>query len=262
MTLEGAKVEAAFELLPYSSGLPRNIQQCLVDYGIPLYLNTTVVDIVGRERLEGVWAAQVDGARRPVGGTERFIACDTLLLSVGLIPENELAREAGLELNAATGGPSVDDVCMTNIPGIFSCGNALQVHDLADWVSEEARRAGTAAAKYAVRGDGGKSAASAHYLKVSAGGGVRYVVPDRICLGGSGRGTQDDENEIVLSFRVLSPSRGGVVEVWSKTETKKILLKKAFHARLHPAEMVRVKLDGADMEKIAGMAAALEVSAS
>ncbi|MDR3280396.1 MAG: FAD-dependent oxidoreductase [Synergistaceae bacterium] len=149
MTLEGARVEAVYELLPYSGGLPRNIRQCLFDYGIPLRLGTTVVEIVGMDRLEGVRTAKVDENLKPIPGTERFVPCDTLLLSVGLIPENELAREAGVEINPTTGGPNVDDRYMTSVPGIFSCGNALHVHDLVDWVSDEAERAGRAAALYA-----------------------------------------------------------------------------------------------------------------
>ena len=239
MTLEGASVEAVFELLPYSSGLPRNIQQCLVDYGIPLYLSTTVVDIVGMDRLEGVTVAEVDEKRMPILGTERFVPCDTLLLSVGLIPENELAREAGVELDPTTGGPRVDDACMTSVTGIFSCGNALHVHDLVDWVSEEAARAGASAAAYAVS-DAGRG--TERTVKVSASSGVRYVMPDRISSG-----TLSSGGGISLAFRVLCPSRDGVVEVLSGDE----VLKAEKHARLHPAEMVRVEMSAEDMRKLA-----------
>ena len=151
MTLEGAKVDAVFEILPHPSGLTRNIRACLDDYGIPLYLNTTITDIIGMGRLEGVRASSVDRNRCVIEGTERFFPCDTLLLSVGLIPENELSRDAGIPINEATGGPIVDDICMTKIPGIFACGNALHVHDLVDTVSTEAERAGHSAAEY-IRG--------------------------------------------------------------------------------------------------------------
>ena len=151
MTLEGAKVDAVFEILPHPSGLARNIRACLDDYGIPLYLNTTVTDIVGMGRLEGVWTSSVDRNRRFIEGTERFFPCDTLLLSVGLIPENELSRETGIPINEATGGPIVDKTCMTAISGIFACGNVLHVHDLVDTVSTEAERAGRGAAGY-IRG--------------------------------------------------------------------------------------------------------------
>lgn len=228
MTLEGAKVEAVFEVLPYSSGLPRNIQQCLVDYDIPLHLSTTVIDIVGMERLEGVRVAAVDERREIVCGTERFVPCDTLLLSVGLIPENELARGAGIEMNTVTGGPLVDDRYMTNVPGIFSCGNALHVHDLVDWVSEEASRAGANAAQYVA--SSGNPPADDRRIAVKAGDGVRYVMPQRIA----------NDGDALLAFRVSEPSRNGMIEVVSGDTV--VATKK--HARLHPAEMVWVRLKG------------------
>ena len=146
MTLEGAKVHAVAEVLPYSGGLKRNIVQCLEDFDIPLYLSTTVVDIHGRERLEGVTLARVDENRRPIPGTEQYIPCDTLLLSVGLLPENELSSAAGVHLSGVTGGPEVTDRLATSIPGVFACGNVLHVHDLVDFVSQEAQRAGENAA--------------------------------------------------------------------------------------------------------------------
>ena len=136
MTLEGAKVHAVAEVLPYSGGLKRNIVQCLEDFDIPLYLSTTVVNIHGRERLEGVTLAQVDANRKPISGTERFIPCDTLLLSVGLLPENELSSAAGVCLSGVTGGPEVTDRLATSISGVFACGNVLHVHDLVDFVSQ------------------------------------------------------------------------------------------------------------------------------
>lgn len=148
MTLQGAKVLACVEIMPYSSGLNRNIVQCLEDYGIPLYLQHTVTDIRGRERLTGVTIARVDRKRIPVPGTEIHFACDTLLLSCGLIPENELSQGAGVEISPLTSGPVVSDNLETSVPGIFSCGNVLHVHDLVDHVSEEAMRAGQNAVKY------------------------------------------------------------------------------------------------------------------
>lgn len=175
MTLEGAKVEAVLEILPYSGGLARNIEQCLNDFGIPLYLSHTVTEIHGKERLTGVTVAEVDGDRRPIPGTERFIECDTLLLSVGLIPENELTLGAGIELDRITGGATVDENRMTSENGVFSCGNVLHVHDLVDHVSEEAKIAGTAAAAYASGAPFPESK-----IRVKAGYGIRYTVPQRI----------------------------------------------------------------------------------
>jgi sarcosine oxidase subunit alpha len=235
MTLEGAHVEAVFEIMPYSSGLPRNIQQCLVDYEIPLYLSTTVVGITGMGRLEGVTVASVDENRIPVRGTERFVPCDTLLLSVGLIPENELARSAGVLLDPVTGGPKVDDRCMTSVPGIFSCGNALHVHDLVDWVSEEASRAGAASAKYA----SGEPGASGRAISVVPGSGIRYVLPDRIGEHASVCG------DVSLAFRVASPSRGSVVGIYSGG----VRIKEESHSRLHPAEMVWIRLGCDDIAR-------------
>ena len=148
MTLEGAKVKVVAELMPYSGGLKRNIVQCLDDFGIPLKLSHTVVNIKGKERVEGVTLAQVGADGKPIPGTEEEYACDTLLLSVGLIPENELSREMGVELNRVTSGPVVNESLETNIEGVFACGNVLHVHDLVDFVSEEAAAAGKNAADY------------------------------------------------------------------------------------------------------------------
>lgn len=148
MTLEGAKVKAVAELMPYSGGLRRNIVQCLEDYGIPLKLSHTVVDIKGRERVEGVTLAKVDERGKPVPGTEEEYTCDTLLLSVGLIPENEISGNMGVELNPVTSGPVVNESLETNIPGVFACGNVLHVHDLVDFVSQEAAAAGRFAAEF------------------------------------------------------------------------------------------------------------------
>lgn len=148
MTLEGARVKAVVEILPQSGGLKRNIVQCLEDYGIPLKLNHTVVDILGKEHIEGVTLARVDEGKVPIPGTEEFYSCDTLLLSVGLIPENELTREAGAEMDEKTGGPVVNERLETTVPGMFACGNVLHVHDLVDHVSQEAEKAGEWAARY------------------------------------------------------------------------------------------------------------------
>lgn len=148
MTLEGAKVKAVAEILPRSGGLKRNIVQCLEDYGIPLKLSHTVTEIHGKEHIEGVTLARVDEKRQPIPGTEQFCSCDTLLLSVGLIPENELTRQAGAKINEKTGGPVVDDNLETTVPGVFACGNVLHVHDLVDHVSQEAEMAGLCAVRY------------------------------------------------------------------------------------------------------------------
>ena len=191
MSLEGAKVEAVCELMPYSGGLTRNIVQCLEDFGIPLYLSTTVAQIHGNKRLEGVTIAQVDGNRQPIEETKRFIPCDTLLLSVGLIPENELTRACGIPMDPVTGGALVDDICQTQIPGIFACGNVLQVHDLVDYVSEEAERAGIGAADLILNGT-----ASAESLSTKPGNGVRYVIPQNV---------RKTDGDVSLFLRVTQP---------------------------------------------------------
>ncbi|MBQ9416922.1 MAG: FAD-dependent oxidoreductase [Clostridia bacterium] len=175
MTLEGARVHAVCELMPYSGGLARNIEQCLHDFDIPLYLSTTVVGIKGRERLESVQIASVDENRRPIPSTIREIPCDTLLLSVGLIPENELTKSAGVPLDRTTQGAVVDQDRMTRVPGIFSCGNVLHVHDLVDYVSDEAAVAGRAAAAYLSGLEPGKEE-----IEIVPDGLVRYTVPQRL----------------------------------------------------------------------------------
>lgn len=231
MVLEGAKVEAVFEVLPYSSGLQRNIRQCLDDYGIPLYLSTTVIDIYGPNgRVEGVTVATVDEKRQPISGTERFVACDTLLLSVGLIPENELTREAQVLIEDNTSGANVDDHYMTKIPGIFACGNVLHVHDLVDFVSMEAARAGRNAAQYVVDE---KTNQSLNEILVKPGDGVRYVVPQRIKHG----------EDVSLAFRVTLPSHNKTIEV---RDGESVLTTKTM-PRLHPAEMVWINVGTIDM---------------
>ena len=176
MTLEGAKVLAVAELMPYSGGLKRNIVQCLNDFDIPLYLSHTVVDIQGKERVEGITIAEVGPDRKPIPGTEIHYDCDTLLLSCGLLPENELSKTAGVELSPITSGPVVNDSLETNIEGVFACGNVLHVHDLVDFVSQEATNAGKNAAKYIKEG---KQAASKE-LEILPVDGVRYTVPKYI----------------------------------------------------------------------------------
>lgn len=175
MTLEGARVHAVCELMPYSGGLARNIEQCLHDFDIPLKLSHTVVDIHGKERIIGVTVAEVDQNRRPIPGTEEEIPCDTLLLSVGLIPENELSRDAGISLDPITGGALVDQDRETSIPGVFACGNVLHVHDLVDFVSEEAALAGRAAAEYVTSKEQEQCR-----IPLQTDGNVRYTVPQRI----------------------------------------------------------------------------------
>ncbi len=192
MSLEGAKVEAVCEIMPYSGGLTRNIVQCLEDFGIPLYLSHTVSKIHGKDRVEGVTVSEVDCNRNIIPDTERFIPCDTLLLSVGLIPENELTEKAGIEIDPVTGGPVVDEHRQTNISGVFACGNVLQVHDLVDYVSDEAEIAGSYAAQYVKNTD-----TESLKIKTSAGKGVRYVLPQRINL--------DSNEDVSLFLRVTAP---------------------------------------------------------
>ena len=193
MTLEGAKVQVVAELMPYSGGLKRNIVQCLDDFGIPLKLSHTVVDIKGRERVEGITLAQVDEHNKPIEGTEEFYECDTLLLSCGLIPENEISKTAGVELNPVTSGPVVNESLETNVPGVFACGNVLHVHDLVDYVSEEATAAGRHAAEYVK--NGGDKSCDGKEISITATGGVRYTVPSTI-------NTAQMDDTVTVRFRV------------------------------------------------------------
>ena len=228
MTLQGAKVLACVELMPYSSGLNRNIVQCLNDYDIPLYLNHTVTDIQGRERLSGVTVSKVDENRRPIPGTEIHFDCDTLLLSVGLIPENELSALAGVELSPLTSGATVDDQLQTSVPGIFACGNVLHVHDLVDHVSRESFKAGHAAAAYA-RGEKN----TAPTARVLDGEGVRGVVPQRIRLTG-------EEREVELMFRPSGVFKNASAVV--RSGEKEIARKRA--PIFTPGEMAVIPLKG------------------
>lgn len=186
LTLEGAKVLACVEVMPFSSGLNRNIVQCLQDYDIPLYLSHTVTGIIGNRRLEKVIVSAVDENRRPISGTEQVFECDTLLLSVGLLPENELTRALGAEMDPRTNGAVVYENMETSVPGVFACGNVLQVHDLVDFASEESSRAGAAAAAYIRQGE----SVSRRTLTVKSGNAVTYTVPQRIRMEAAGKGVQ------------------------------------------------------------------------
>ena len=185
MTLEGAEVKAVVELMPFSGGLARNIAQCLNDYNIPLYLSHTVIDIQGKERVEKVVIAKVDENRKPIPGTEKEYEVDTLLLSVGLIPENDISRATGVMIDGRTSGAVVNEVMETNIEGIFACGNVLHVHDLVDFVSAEARKAGAAAAKY-IKGQ----LTSGEYIELKNGFGIGYTVPQKFRLNNVDKGLE------------------------------------------------------------------------
>ena len=232
MTLQGAKVLACVEIMPYSSGLNRNIVQCLQDYNIPLYLSHTVTDIRGRDRLTGVTVSQVDDHRRPIPGTEMDFDCDTLLLSCGLIPENELSLQAGVTLSAATSGAVVDERLQTSVPGIFACGNVLHVHDLVDHVSAESFRAGRAAADFILSGSAPSSADPSDLLEVRDGFGVRGAVPQKIR-----RGSDED---VSLMFRPSAVFRNAAAVV--KCGGREILRKKAMIYT--PGEMAVLTLKG------------------
>ena len=230
MTLEGAHVKAAAEVMPYSGGLKRNIVQCLDDFQIPLLLSTTVVQIHGGKKLEGVTLAKVDAQRRPIPGTEQYIPCDTLLLSVGLLPENELSAAAGISLSPITGGPVVGEDLSTSLSGVFACGNVLHVHDLVDFVSQEAALAGEAAARYLAEGEG-----QGQPIRLLAEGGVRYTVPQHIHRGGA--------EQVTVRFRVGQPYRGAAICLYAG----KRLLRRVPRAVLAPGEMERITLRQSDL---------------
>ena len=226
MTLEGAKVERVIELMPYSSGLKRNIVQCLEDFGIPIDYSHTVTRVVGKPRMEGLWYAPVDENRRPVLSEEKFVACDCLLLSVGLIPENDLLHDTDVRLNPVTSGADVDENRMTSVEGIFSCGNVLHVHDLVDNVSHEAETAGKAAAEYAL----GKLPRGERKVNVSAGYGVRYALPQHINTGAG---------EVEIFFRADNVYKG--VKVVVESGGKALYSKKRLI--LAPGEMEKITVD-------------------
>lgn len=238
MTLEGAKVKLVAELMPYSGGLKRNIVQCLDDFGIPLKLSHTVVDIKGKERVESVTVAQVDEASRPIPGTEEEIPCDTLLLSCGLIPENELSGSLGVAMNPATSGPLVNESLETDHEGVFACGNVLHVHDLVDYVSQEAAQAGKNAAVY-LQGKLGKAGEG---VPVRAANGVRYTVPASIDLNRM-------EGAQIVRFRVGSVYRNAAIEVSCDGR----VLKSQKKLVLAPAEMEQVTLKKSELEGISNL---------
>ena len=209
MTFEGAIVKVVAELMPFSGGLKRNIVQCLDDYGIPLKLSHTVVDIEGKERVSAVTIAEVGPDMKPIPGTEERYTCDTLLLSTGLIPENELSRGAGVEMNPVTSGPVVNEILETNIPGVFACGNVLHVHDLVDYVSEEATRAGENAAKYVQNGC--KDEKEGSDIKLVATDGARYTVPSTVNV------ARMDDN-LTVRFRVGAVFKDSFVSVYFDDE--------------------------------------------
>ncbi len=208
MTLEGANVKVVAELMPYSGGLKRNIVQCLDDFNIPLKLSHTVVDIEGKEHLTAVTIAEVDKNNKPIPGTEERYSCDTLLLSCGLIPENELSRNAGVVMNPVTSGPIVNESLETNIPGVFACGNVLHVHDLVDYVSEEASRAGANAAKFVKEGG---EASKGKVIELEATDGARYTVPSTIDV------NRMDEL-LTVRFRVGAVFKNSYVSVYFDDE--------------------------------------------
>lgn len=267
MTLEGAKVKVVAELMPYSGGLKRNIVQCLDDFGIPLKLSHTVVDIKGKERVEGITLAQVDRNNKPISGTEEFYSCDTLLLSVGLIPENELSRGMGVEISPVTSGPIVNESLETNIDGVFACGNVLHVHDLVDFVSEEAKAAGRNAAEFvkrrkvtgiksvkennsddsekhagtAVNGmiqDSEESVIEEQVIDLVSTEGVRYTVPNTIRLANM-------EEELTVRFRVGAVYRNAFVSVYFNEE--RVIHRKRM--MMAPGEMEEVKLKKEQLTK-------------
>lgn len=207
-TLEGISVEGVYELMPYANGLRRNVKNCLDDFGIPLHLSTTVTRVIGHDRVEAVEVSQVDERLAPIPGTERIVPCDTLLLSVGLIPENELSVAAGVELDPRTRGAVVDQSLQTGVPGIFACGNVLHVHDLADNVTTESERAGTAAAAWALGGDEACAAGTGCELTVSPAGIAGYALPGRIT----------DVALTKLNFRVRRPVDAARVRILAGDE--------------------------------------------
>jgi NADPH-dependent 2,4-dienoyl-CoA reductase/sulfur reductase-like enzyme len=226
MTLEGARVKAVVELMPYSGGLKRNIVQCLEDFDIPLKLSHTIINIDGKERLKGVTIAKVDGNKRPIPGTEEYISCDTLLLSVGLLPENELSCQAKVRLSAVTGGPEVNESLQTSIEGIFACGNVLHVHDLVDYVTTESYSAGKNAARYVK-----KESFAGKNIELEGTAGVRYTVPKHI-------NPERVEDYIDIRFRVGDVYQNSSIAVYFD-DVREICIKKKI---LTPGEMETVRI--------------------
>lgn len=233
MTLEGAKVLACVELMPYSGGLQRNIVQCLHDFDIPLYLSHTIIDIEGKNRVEGVTIAEVGADRKPIAGTEIHFDCDTILLSVGLIPENELTKTADIEMDGRTNGSVVYENMETSVDGIFACGNVVHVHDLVDFVTAESQKAGKAAADYVLNGEKEKS----DYISLANGNGVGYTVPQKI---------RKSADEAEIFFRVRQIFKNSAIVVMDG-ETR---LAKFKREHLAPGEMEKIKIPNALMKKI------------
>ena len=239
LTLEGARVRVVAELMPYSGGLERNIVQCLDDYGIPLKLSHTVVDIKGRKRVESVTIAEVGPDRRPIPGTEEEYTCDTLLLSCGLIPENELSSALGVQMNGVTKGPVVNESLETSVPGVFACGNVLHVHDLVDYVSEEAAQAGANAARFVL---GEIAEDSPAPVTITAQDGVRYTVPSSISLNRM-------EDRQLIRFRVGNEYRNAGIRIEFDGKEFRTLKKNI----LAPGSMEQVILQKKDLESIKGL---------
>ncbi|MBF1152396.1 MAG: FAD-dependent oxidoreductase [[Eubacterium] sulci] len=234
MSLEGAKVLGVAELMPYSNGLPRNMKQCLDDFGIPLYLSHTVTNVYGEDRLEKIELAKVDENRNPIPGSEMYFDVDTLLLSVGLIPENSLAEEAGIDMDMSTRGPIVDENYMTSVPGIFACGNGLHVHDLADFVTKQAGEAALGALRY-LSGSGGD------YSSVKAGNLIGYVVPAKLHK-------ENLPKTVTLYFRVRKPLTDVTIEI---SKGGKVI--RSIHKdHLIPSEMEQVIIANTMLEDAEG----------
>ncbi|NEU04320.1 NAD(P)/FAD-dependent oxidoreductase [Clostridium senegalense] len=236
MTLEGAKVHAVVELMPYSNGLNRNIVQCLNDYDIPLYLSHTVTDIKGDGRVESIVISKVDENRSPIKGTEKEFKCDTLLLSVGLIPENEISKNAGIELDRRTNGPVVNEMMETSIKGIFACGNVVHVHDLVDFVTAESKRAGANAAKYIKN----EIKDSENYIAIKNGNGITYTVPQKIRLENIDKGI-----EVFMRTNAVQHD----VSIKVKAGDEELLSFKRKH--MAPAEMEKIMVPKMKLEGIA-----------
>jgi len=234
MTLEGAKVEVVAELMPYSGGLKRNIVQCLDDYGIPLKLSHTVIGIEGKDHVEGITIAEVDANRKPIPGTEEHYEADTLLLSCGLIPENELTKGIGAGMNPVTNGPLVNDKLETDADGVFACGNVLHVHDLVDYVSEEATLAGANAAAYVLGGAGKEG----RRVKITCDNGVRYTVPQTLDI-------TNMNDKVVVRFRVADVYKDRSICVYYGDEKVSSVKKRV----LAPGEMEQVILKKESFDK-------------
>src|SRR5450759_4864148 len=229
LTFEGAKVERVLEIMPFLTGLTRNYVQCLLDYDIPLQLHHTVKRIIGNDRVEAIESVQIDEHRQPMPGTEETMPCDTLLLSVGLIPENELSRKAGVSLDPVTGGPFVDEKMQTSVPGIFAAGNVVHVYDLVDWVTEAGYAAGKSAAEYAIA----ERQQEARMVRLQAGENVRYVVPHHLNRESLSNGT------VRLQMRIKQPVED---PVWVEVRDGDTLVARKAERYVRPGEMVTVTI--------------------